>query len=123
VKKPSDFGRYLRVQRVSRNLTQVELGAKLSVSGSHISAIELGTALPTRDVFLGIIRVFDIPLTDHPALKRLAYGSQPICFPIKHYPPAAESLLRKLRSRLNSGTITEPDLAALSRLIDSFPGR
>jgi transcriptional regulator with XRE-family HTH domain len=123
VKRPSDFGRYLRVQRVSRNLTQAELGAKLGVSGSHISAIELGVTLPTRDVFLGIIRIFDIPLTDHPALKRLAYGAPPLCFHVNKYPLVAEQMLRRLKGRLDSGTITEPDLAALSRLIDSFPGR
>jgi transcriptional regulator with XRE-family HTH domain len=69
-------GGKLRWWREQRRLTQLDLGTQAEVSAKHISFIETGRTVPSRDMVLHLARHLDVPLRDRNALL-LAAGYAP----------------------------------------------
>ena len=56
----SNFGENLKQLRKSRNLTQKELGAKVSLSKAVVSKYENGMGYPSFDVLIRIAQYFGV---------------------------------------------------------------
>ena len=59
---PSDLREQIKRARTKRGLGQRELGIKIGLPQSHISAIESGGIAPRVDTLLDIVRVLDLDL-------------------------------------------------------------
>lgn len=72
----ASFGGHLRAWRQHRRMSQLQLGLHAGVSAKHLSYIETGRSLPSREMVLHLARCLDVPLRDHNALL-LAAGYAP----------------------------------------------
>src|SRR5262245_7357343 len=70
-------GALLRGWRGARRLSQLDLALSADVSARHLSFLETGRALPSREMLLRLARVLDVPLRDRNALLQAA-GYAPI---------------------------------------------
>jgi transcriptional regulator with XRE-family HTH domain len=58
------FGELLRTTRGTRRLSQLQLAVEADVSQRHLSFLESGRALPSREMVLQLARALDLPLRD-----------------------------------------------------------
>src|SRR5262245_37767245 len=58
------FGELLRTGRGARRLSQLQLALEADVSQRHLSFLESGRALPSREMVLQLARALDLPLRD-----------------------------------------------------------
>jgi transcriptional regulator with XRE-family HTH domain len=92
------FGEHLRHWRQHRRLSQFELAAQADVSPRHLSFVETGRSLPSREMVLRLARCLDVPLRERNALL-VAAGYAPM-----------------YRER----PLDHPDLADARRAVDSI---
>ena len=74
---PNDLGALLRHWRDMRGISQLDLSFKAGVSQRHISFIESGRSVPSRQMLLDIAQTLDIPLRERNTLL-LAAGYAPM---------------------------------------------
>ena len=58
------FGQLLRSSRGARRLSQLQLALSADVSQRHLSFLESGRALPSREMVLQLARALDLPLRE-----------------------------------------------------------
>jgi transcriptional regulator with XRE-family HTH domain len=58
------FGQLLRSTRSARHLSQLKLAVEADVSQRHLSFLESGRALPSREMVLQLARALDLPLRE-----------------------------------------------------------
>lgn len=73
---PSDLRDHIKEARIKLGWSQRELGAKVWLPQSHISAIESGETVPRFNTLLDVVRVLDldlvlVPRTFVPAVQSL----------------------------------------------------
>jgi transcriptional regulator with XRE-family HTH domain len=73
----NSFGELLRHWRITRRVSQLELGLDAEVSARHISFIETGRAKPSREMVVILSSVLDVPMRERNALL-MAAGYAPI---------------------------------------------
>ncbi len=71
------FGEQLRYWRQHRRLSQLELAHEAEISTRHLSFVETGRALPSREMVLRLSERLDIPLRERNALL-VAAGYAPM---------------------------------------------
>ncbi len=76
-KVSSNFGELLRYWRKQRGKSQLDLSLDTGVSQRHISFIESGRSIPSRDMVLDLTDALDVPLRERNALLHAA-GFAPI---------------------------------------------
>lgn len=96
MQQPSAVGPLLRRWRTSRGLSQLALAEQAEVSTRHISCLENGKALPSREMVLVLASALDVPLRDRNALL-VAAGFAPL---------------------YRESGITEPQMAHVRRALD-----
>jgi transcriptional regulator with XRE-family HTH domain len=100
-KEPSinEFGALLRYWRDRRSKSQLDLSMDAGVSQRHISFIESGRSVPSRQTLLGVAQALDIPLRDRNSLL-LAAGYAPIYSESAWNAPEMASVTRALERML-----------------------
>jgi transcriptional regulator with XRE-family HTH domain len=73
----SSFGDLLRRWRETRRISQLDLALEAEVSARHISFIETGRAVPSREMVMTLAGVLDVPLRERNLLLQAA-GYAPI---------------------------------------------
>ena len=71
------FGEHLRHWRQHRRLSQLELSAQADISTRHLSFVETGRSLPSREVVLKLSDRLEIPLRERNAML-MAAGYAPM---------------------------------------------
>ncbi len=71
------FGEHLRSWRQHRRLSQFELAAQAGISPRHLSFVETGRSVPSRELVLRLGRCLDVPLRERNVLL-LAAGYAPM---------------------------------------------
>jgi transcriptional regulator with XRE-family HTH domain len=71
------FGEHLRQWRQRRRWSQLELSAQAEISTRHLSFVETGRSLPSREVVLRLSERLDIPLRERNAML-MAAGYAPM---------------------------------------------
>jgi len=73
----NDLGALLRQWRGARNKSQMEASLDAGVSQRHLSFIEIGRSVPSRETLIGIAETLEIPYRDRNPLL-LAAGYAPM---------------------------------------------
>lgn len=73
----NDLGALLRQWRGARNKSQMEASLDAGVSQRHLSFIEIGRSVPSRETLMGIAEALEIPYRDRNSLL-LAAGYAPM---------------------------------------------
>ena len=73
----NDLGALLRQWRGARNKSQMEASLDAGVSQRHLSFIEIGRSVPSRETLIGIAEALEIPYRDRNSLL-LAAGYAPM---------------------------------------------
>jgi transcriptional regulator with XRE-family HTH domain len=73
----SGVGELLRDWRSRRRLSQLDLATEANVSARHLSFVETGRSLPSRELLLKLAEHLDVPLREQNALL-LAAGYAPV---------------------------------------------
>jgi transcriptional regulator with XRE-family HTH domain len=86
VPRPPPFGELLRHWRQQRKLSQLELALAAAVSARHLSFLETGRSLPSREMVLKLCKRLDVPLRERNALLSAAgfapvYSERPLEHP------------------------------------------
>jgi transcriptional regulator with XRE-family HTH domain len=68
MQRDRNFGMLLRRWRLARGHSQGELALRANVSARHVSFLETGRALPSRDMVLQLAEALDVPLRERNAL-------------------------------------------------------
>ncbi|HEV8474649.1 MAG TPA: helix-turn-helix transcriptional regulator [Methylomirabilota bacterium] len=63
-KTQAPFGRLLREWRARRGMSQLDLSVEAGVSSRHLSFVETGRAMPSREMVVLLARTLDVPLRD-----------------------------------------------------------
>jgi transcriptional regulator with XRE-family HTH domain len=92
----TDFGRLLRHWRHVRQLSQLHLASVAGVSARHISFLETGRSLPSREMVLTLSDTLDVPLRQRNALLQIA-GHAPIYRETPLHDPRMADTLRAVR--------------------------
>ncbi|MCM2251888.1 MAG: helix-turn-helix domain-containing protein [Ramlibacter sp.] len=74
---PRSFGEYLRQWRLRRRLSQLDLAQEAQISTRHLSFVETGRSLPSRQMVLRLAQRLDVPLRERNALL-VAAGYAPM---------------------------------------------
>jgi transcriptional regulator with XRE-family HTH domain len=74
---PQPFGLYLRQWRQHRRLSQLDLAQEAEISTRHLSFVETGRAVPSREMVLRLAERLDVPLRERNALL-VAAGYAPM---------------------------------------------
>jgi transcriptional regulator with XRE-family HTH domain len=74
---PRPFGDYLRQWRQHRRLSQLDLAQEAEISTRHLSFVETGRSLPSREMVLRLAERLDIPRRERKALL-VAAGYAPM---------------------------------------------
>lgn len=74
---PQSVGDHLRQWRQLRRLSQLELAAQADISTRHLSFVETGRSLPSREMVLRLAGRLDVPLRERNALL-VAAGYAPM---------------------------------------------
>jgi transcriptional regulator with XRE-family HTH domain len=74
---PRPFGDYLRHWRQRRRLSQLDLAQEAEISTRHLSFVETGRSLPSREMVLRLAERLDVPLRERNALL-VAAGFAPM---------------------------------------------
>lgn len=59
---PEGLRAEIRVARLAKGLTQLDLGGKVGLSQKHVSGIETGKIVPRVDTLLDLLRALDLDL-------------------------------------------------------------
>ena len=94
-------GELLRGWREHRRLSQLELANRVEVSTRHVSFVETGRSLPSRDMVLRLAEHLDVPLRDRNQLL-LAGGYAPIYSESSLHSPAMLAIRTTLRRLLEA---------------------
>jgi transcriptional regulator with XRE-family HTH domain len=95
-RSPRPFGEHLRQWRQRRRLSQLDLAHEAEISTRHLSFVETGRSLPSREMVLRLAERLDVPLRERNALL-IAAGYAPM-----------------YRER----SLDDPDLAAARQAVD-----
>ena len=71
------FGEHLRQWRLRRRMSQLDLAGEAAISTRHLSFVETGRALPSREMVLRLAERLDVPLRERNALL-VAAGYAPM---------------------------------------------
>lgn len=98
---PQPFGAQLRHWRQHRRLSQQGLAGEADISTRHLSFVETGRALPSREMVLRLAQRLDVPLRERNALLVAAgyapmYRERPLADPA--LAPAREAVALILRA-------------------------
>jgi transcriptional regulator with XRE-family HTH domain len=74
---PRPFGEHLRQWRQRRRLSQLDLAQEAEISTRHLSFVETGRSLPSREMVLRLAERLDVPLRERNALL-VAAGYAPM---------------------------------------------
>ena len=74
---PRAFGDYLRDWRQRRRLSQLDLAQEAEISTRHLSFVETGRSVPSREMVLRLAERLDVPLRERNALL-VAAGYAPM---------------------------------------------
>lgn len=74
---PSPFGEHLRHWRQHRRLSQLDLAQEAEISTRHLSFVETGRSVPSREMVLRLAERLDVPLRERNALL-VAAGYAPM---------------------------------------------
>jgi transcriptional regulator with XRE-family HTH domain len=74
---PRPFGEHLRHWRQHRRLSQLDLAHEAEISTRHLSFVETGRSLPSREMVLRLAERLDVPLRERNALL-VAAGYAPM---------------------------------------------
>lgn len=69
---PGPFGPLLREWRTARRMSQLDLSLAADVSPRHVSFLETGRSVPSREMALLLAEVLDVPLRERNALLEAA---------------------------------------------------
>jgi transcriptional regulator with XRE-family HTH domain len=103
------FGAQLRDWRRRRHLSQLALACEAELSSRHLSFLETGRSVPSREMILRLADRLDIPLRDRNSLL-LAAGFAP-AFPARSWDDPALDVVREALQRLLSAHEPNPALA------------
>ena len=95
------FGDHLKFWRQHRRLSQLDLAGEADVSTRHLSFVETGRSVPSREMVLRLAERLEVPLRERNALLVSAgyapmYRERPFDDP--ELAPAREAVMRILRS-------------------------
>jgi transcriptional regulator with XRE-family HTH domain len=90
------IGEHLREWRQRRRMSQLDLACEADISTRHLSFLETGRSLPSRDMILHLAERLDIPLRERNVLL-LAAGYAPV-FPLR---PLDDPALRPARKAVD----------------------
>lgn len=102
-------GEYLREWRQRRRLSQLDLALDAGISTRHLSFMETGRSLPSREMVLRLAERLDIPLRERNALL-VAAGYAPL-FPQRQLEDPALQPARKAMELVLAGHEPYPALA------------
>jgi transcriptional regulator with XRE-family HTH domain len=71
------FGEHLRFWRQHRRMSQLDLASEAEISTRHLSFVETGRSLPSREMVLRLVERLDVPLRERNALL-VAAGYAPM---------------------------------------------
>ncbi|HEX7887763.1 MAG TPA: helix-turn-helix transcriptional regulator [Ramlibacter sp.] len=71
------FGEHLRAWRLRRRMSQLDLASEADISTRHLSFVETGRSLPSREMVLRLAERLDVPLRERNALL-VAAGYAPM---------------------------------------------
>jgi transcriptional regulator with XRE-family HTH domain len=74
---PRPFGEHLRAWRLRRRMSQLDLAGEADISTRHLSFVETGRAVPSREMVLRLAERLDVPLRERNALL-VAAGYAPM---------------------------------------------
>src|SRR5690242_19962943 len=74
---PAPFGQRLRHWREHRRLSQMDLAAEAAISTRHLSYVETGKSMPSREMVLRLAERLEVPLRERNALL-VAAGFAPM---------------------------------------------
>ena len=66
------FGRYMKMWRRQRGISQLELAVRADLSQRHVSFIETGRSRPREDVVLRVAEALEVPIRDRNILLETA---------------------------------------------------
>src|SRR6185312_1592198 len=75
--RPVHVGEHLREWRQRRHLSQLDLAVEAEISSRHLSFVETGRALPSREMVLHLAEQLEIPLRERNVLL-VAAGFAPV---------------------------------------------
>lgn len=85
----SDVGALLREWRQRRRMSQLDLAGVADVSTRHLSFVESGRSLPSRDMLMRLAEQLDVPLrgatrcSSRPVMRRFIASAR---WPIRNFP-------------------------------------
>src|SRR5215218_3948034 len=71
------FGEHLRHWRLRRRMSQLDLAGEAEISTRHLSFVETGRSVPSREMVLRLAERLDVPLRERNALL-VAAGYAPM---------------------------------------------
>ena len=97
---PRPFGDHLRQWRQHRRLSQLDLAQEAEISTRHLSFVETGRSLPSREMVLRLAQRLDVPLRERNALLVAAgyapmYRERPLDDPAQSAAKQAVELILK----------------------------
>ena len=97
---PRPFGDHLRHWRQHRRLSQLDLAQEAEISTRHLSFVETGRSLPSREMVLRLAERLDVPLRERNALLVAAgyapmYRERPLDDPAQSAAKQAVELILK----------------------------
>src|SRR5207253_8184779 len=97
---PRGFGEHLRDWRQRRRLSQLDLAQEAEISTRHLSFVETGRSVPSREMVLRLAERLDVPLRERNALLVAAgyapmYRERPLDDPALAAARAAVDLILK----------------------------
>jgi transcriptional regulator with XRE-family HTH domain len=93
MRQSAPFGRLLQERRRTRGLSQLELSAASGVSTRHLSFIETGRSVPSRDMVIRLAEELRIPAPEQNTML-LAAGYAPAHHSLRWLEPGMEPLRR-----------------------------
>lgn len=106
---PQPIGHLLREWRTRRRLSQLELAGEANISTKHLSFLETGRSLPSREMLLNLTEHLNIPLRERNVLLTAA-GYAPV-FPDRTLDNPALAAARRVIDLVLSGHEPYPALA------------
>jgi len=107
--QPQPVGHLLREWRQRRRLSQLELAGEANISTKHLSFMETGRALPSREMLLDLTEHLNVPMRERNVLLTAA-GYAPV-FPERPLENAALSEARRVVELVLAGHEPYPALA------------
>jgi transcriptional regulator with XRE-family HTH domain len=98
---PPPFGAHLRQWRQRRRLSQLDLAEQADISTRHLSFVETGRSLPSREMVIRLAERLDVPLRERNALL-VAAGYAPMYRERALDDPALEAARRAVELILKS---------------------